>query len=169
MFTFFFLSLAFQLWQQSYITSLISIYGTFSKMVWEFGEWQAPCLKLPHSPNGVPKLANFIAEIVWPGAQFRCTFGLYTICLSSLSSSTFQFLTIGCHSDTSEHIVDTDLFLRLIFVASPPNSSNTTNKFLFGCNHDLGRWYLWMINHPFRIELTWCRWYIHELPLYGPV
>lgn len=117
----------------------------FSKTVWEFEEWQAPCLKFPHAPNGVPKLANFIAEMDWPGAHFRCTLGLYTICLSSLSSSTFQFLTIGCHSDTSKHIVDTDLFFRLIFLASPPNSSNTTNKFLVGCNHDLGRWYLRMI------------------------
>lgn len=45
--------------------------STCSSIVWEFGEWHVPCWKFPQVPKGVPKLANLIAEIDWPGAHRR--------------------------------------------------------------------------------------------------
>lgn len=36
---------------------------TFSTTVLEVGSWQSPLRKDPHDPEGVPKLANFTADI----------------------------------------------------------------------------------------------------------
>lgn len=40
-------------------------------MACESGEWQAPFLKLPQVPKGVPKLANFMVDIDSPGSHLR--------------------------------------------------------------------------------------------------
>lgn len=38
----------------------------FSRMEWEFGASQVPLWKLPQVPEGVPKLANLIADMDCP-------------------------------------------------------------------------------------------------------
>lgn len=47
----------------------------FSTTAYEVGAWQVPCWKLPQVPRGVPKLANLMEEIDWPGAQWMRTLG----------------------------------------------------------------------------------------------
>lgn len=44
---------------------------TFSMIARESGEWQAPFLKLPQVPKGVPKLANFMVDIDSPASHLR--------------------------------------------------------------------------------------------------
>lgn len=114
---------------------------TFSKMVCEFGAWQAPFWKLPQVPEGVPKLANSISDMECPGAH--CSWTLAWWCLSNLLLLTLcQFSAVGWCSSASAQTLFTALFIRAILDASPPSSSKTINKFCVGFNHDLGTWYL---------------------------
>lgn len=119
----------------------IKMHVTFSIMVCEFWEWQAPCWKLPQVPEGVPKLANLMAEMDCPEAHCRWTLGVWRSS-AWFFESICQFSMLVWNSKTSAQIVDTDLFPREILVGSPPISSKTTNKFLVGFNQDLGTWYL---------------------------
>lgn len=107
----------------------------------ELGAWQVPCWNLPQVPDGVPKLANLIAEMYCPGAQCRLTLGMPSSS-DFPSPSTCQFSILGWYSETSAQIFVTDLFTSLILDASPPISSKNTNRFLVGFNHDRGTWYL---------------------------
>ena len=112
-----------------------------SRTVCDLVEWHSPCWKFPQVPRGVPKLANLMAEMDCPAAHLKCTFVLW-ISVSPAFSTCCQFLISGWNSDTSAQTLETDLFAREIFEESPPSSSKTTNRFLLGCNHDFGTWYL---------------------------
>lgn len=110
-------------------------------MAWEFGAWQTPFWKLPQVPDGVPKLANSIADIDWPSAHCRSTLTTCSI-LVSPELSVRKFSTVGWCSKASAQTLVVVLFTRDIFDASPPSSSKSTTRFCFGFNHDLGTWYL---------------------------
>lgn len=50
----------------------------FSMMEREFGAWQVPIWKLPQVPEGVPKLANSIADMDCPGPHCKLTVASFT-------------------------------------------------------------------------------------------
>lgn len=114
---------------------------TLSKTSYEWKAWQLPCWKLPQVPSGVPKLANLIDEIFWPGEHHKCTLGLRGL-LTLPDACIFQFIRVGCHSKISEQTLSISLWTREIPFGSPPHSSKTTNKFPVGYNHERGMWYL---------------------------
>ena len=58
-------------------THLCSPMHFFSRTEFELIEWHSPCWNVPQVPRGVPKLANLIAEMVCPGAHFKCTFAVW--------------------------------------------------------------------------------------------
>lgn len=114
---------------------------TLSKTSYEWKAWQLPCRKLPQAPSGVPKLANLIDEIFWPGEHHKCALGLR--CLLTLPDARIcQFIRFGCHSNISAQTLSISLLTRDIPFGSPPHSSKTTNKFPVGYNHERGMWYL---------------------------
>lgn len=111
-----------------------------SKTSYEWKAWQLPCRKLPQVPSGVPKLANLIDEICWPGEHHKCTFGLRGF-VTLPDACICQFIRVGCHSNISEQTLSISLLTREMPFGSPPHSSKTTNKFPVGYNHDRGMWY----------------------------
>lgn len=114
---------------------------TLWKASYEWWAWQLPSLKLPHSPSGVPKLANLTDEIFWPGPQDRWAFGLRGL-FTFPEDCICQFIRVGCHSLILTHTLSTSLLTRWIPFGSPPHSSNTTNRFPVGFNQERGTWYL---------------------------
>lgn len=108
---------------------------TFCKTARELGAWHDPCWKFPQLPDGVPKLANLMAEMEYPAVQCR-------LILGPANPSCSPMLSACQLSETLAQTVVTDLFGSVIFNTSPPISSKTTNRFLDGFNQARGTWYL---------------------------
>ena len=103
--------------------------------------WQLPSRKLPQAPSGVPKLANFIDEIFWPGPHHKWALGLSGL-LTLPEACICQLMRFGCHSKISAHTLSISLLTKNIPFGSPANSSKTTSKFPVGFSHERGTWYL---------------------------
>lgn len=130
------------------------LHCTFSKMSYDLWAWQLPSVKFPHTPCGVPKLANLMDEIFCPSAHERCAFGLRG--LSALPQDLIcHFLSVGCHSEMKAQALPVVLLTNEIPVGSPPHSSNTTKRFAVGYSQELGTWYLkYIINHQFKVQTS---------------
>lgn len=99
-----------------------------------------PWLKLPHFPCGVPKLANFIPDIIWFGRGQWSDKTAPALFVVSSSDETHVSIGIGWVSETWEHMLSVSLVAKDICVGSPPISSNNTRMFALGCSQERGTW-----------------------------
>ena len=102
-----------------------------------------PCLKPPQIPCGVPKLANLIEEMTWPG-NGHSNDSVGSNFFTDLESAFHVSIGDGWDSDTWEHKLPICLVAKDICVGSPPISSKSTRVLPLVCNHERGTWYLWV-------------------------
>lgn len=113
---------------------------TSQTVAWTLSALHAPCENLPHSPSGVPKLANSIEVIFHPRSHTNLASDAI---FSDVDNIDFHSPTRGgSDSPTLMHTAWLVLVTTVIFVGSPPSSSWRINRLSPDCTQERGRWYL---------------------------